>query len=113
MLKPCKHSGCAVCKHIRDREVFKQVLRTLHPEVFICPHASYRIINHNGGSFVLPSLEFIRNYKHRFYVMDVYTTHQIVLDKDNFKVVCTKEGECNCEPFVTVVSDGDNNKDDQ
>lgn len=112
MAKVCKHSDCAVCKDIKDREIFKQVLGKLHPEVFICPYAEYRITSHNGGTFTLPSLEFVRKSK-RFYVRDVYTFYYITLDKNNLKVMCTKTGACDCEPFVTVVSDGDNNKDDQ
>ena len=114
MFKECKHSECAVCKQLEDRKVFKQTLETLHPEVFLCPHAAYEVVtNNNGGSFILPSLEFVKFSRGRYWVSDVYTALPILLRKSNLKVVCTKDGECNCEPFTQVAFNESDKKDDQ
>lgn len=100
MLKVCKHSNCAVCKKIEERNIFSSILRTLYPETFICEHAMYKVTNFNGGEFILPSLEYICEGKQGYYVIDIFTSRYIYLNKDNFEVVCSNQDECNVTPYV-------------
>jgi len=100
MLKTCKHSNCAVCKNINERDVFKSILQTIHPEIYICEHAMYKITNSKGWEFILPSLEYITKGSRAYFVRDIYTAFVIYLNRDNFEVVCSKEGECEVTPYV-------------
>ena len=101
MFKTCKHSKCAVCKRIEEREVFKSILKTLYPEIYICKHAMYKITNADGADILLPTLENICDGRQGYYIMDVYTSKYIYLNKENFEIICTKHGECNCELYVS------------
>lgn len=101
MLQECKHSNCAVCKHKEERDVFKYILGQRYPDFFLCEHAMYKVTNSDGGEFILASLEFVLRGKNGFFVRDVFSTKTIFLNKDNLKVVCSKEGECSVTtPYV-------------
>lgn len=100
MLKACKHSKCAVCKQIKERKVFSQILKTLYPETYICEHAMYQITNNEGRKFLIPSLDCLCDGKQGYYLIDVYTGRYIYVKEDNFEIRCSKQGECKCEPYV-------------
>ena len=84
MLKKCKHSNCAVCKKIEERGIFSSILEKMYPEVLLCEHAMYKITNFNDGEFILPTLEFVCEGKQGYYVVDIYSSRYIYLNKDNF-----------------------------
>jgi len=100
MLKACKHSNCAVCKQIKERDIFKQILEKVYPEIYICEHAMYQITNSEGAKFIIPSLDCICDGKQGYYVIDVYTGRYIYIKDNNFELLCSKQGDCNCEPYV-------------
>ena len=100
MLKTCKHSNCAICKQNKDRKIFESILKTINPDIFFCEHAMYRITNFNGGEFLLTSLENVNDGKQGYYLVDVFTSRYIYLNKENFEVICSKEGECTITPHV-------------
>jgi len=100
MIETCKHSNCAVCKQIEDRVVFESILKTVHPEVYICEHASYRITDPSGFQIILPSLERLEKGRYGYYILDTFTSDRIYINKDNFEVLCFKSEECNITPYV-------------
>lgn len=100
MLKACKHSGCAVCADIEERELFKSILQTVHPELYICKYAMYKIKNKDGNYFIIPSLEAVERGNRGYYIKDIYTPSHIQLSKSNIKVVCCSNSECTIEPYV-------------
>lgn len=104
MLKTCKHStaNCAVCKNIEDRDVFKVILKKMHPEVFFCEHAVYQVTNYNGAKFIITSLEYLLKGKKGYYIQDLFSESRVIyLGETNFKVLCTCRDEClKIEPFV-------------
>ena len=100
MLKACKHSNCAVCKEVENRDIFKYILKTLYPEVYICEHAMYKITSLEGSEIIIPTLEYICDGRQGYYIMDPYTSKYIYLNKENFEVLCSSQGECNCQPYV-------------
>lgn len=110
MLKPCEHSNCAVCKKVEERKIFKSVLKTFFPEVILCEHAMYKITNSNESEFILPTLECICEGKQGYYVIDVYTSRYIYLNKENFEVICTKNGECAVTPYTQEYIPGQKEK---
>lgn len=102
MFKLCKHQMCAVCTDVKEREVFKSILKTIHPETFICEHAAYAIKSFLGNEvFIITSLEFVNNSSRGYFVRDMYTGNYIFLNKSNLSIVCLKQGtECDVKPFV-------------
>ena len=96
----CEHSNCAVCADIKEREVFKFILKTIHPDTYICKNARYQITNHNGAKFLISSLEFTSETEDGYYVRDMFTSEMIKLNKDNLQVMCIKKGECEEKPLV-------------
>lgn len=104
VFKLCKHQGCAVCTNIHERKVFESILQTIHPEVYVCEHAAYAIRNFLGSEYIMYSLEFLKNNSKGFYIRDMYTDKNILLNTENLKIICTKQGECDVKPFVTVYS---------
>lgn len=101
MLKTCKHSNCAVCKRNKDREIFEAILKKINPDMFFCERAMYKITNSKGGEFILTSLENIRKGKYGYYIVDIFTSRYIYLNKENFEVICTEQGKCDVTPHVT------------
>ena len=102
MLKACKHSGCAICANIEEREIFKYILKTIHPELYICKKAMYKIINSDGNYFIIPSLDAVEQGNRGYYIKDIYTPYHIQLNRSNVEVVCCcNDSECAIdEPFV-------------
>ena len=102
MFKLCKYQNCAVCTNIKEREVFKSILKTVHPEIYICKHAAYGINSFiKNEMFVITSLWFVNNSSKGCFVRDMYTGKLIFLDKSNVTIICLKQGmECDVEPFV-------------
>ena len=91
MLKPCKYSDCAVCHKIENRDFFKSILKILHPEVYICEHAIYKITSANGQEIILSSLDYILKGRVEYFIRDIYTGDIIYLNKNNFQVMCSTE----------------------
>ena len=102
MLKTCVHQNCAVCTDIGDRELFKSILKTSTPDVYICKHAVYNITNFDGGEFILRSLYGICKGTSGCYVHDMYTANLIFLNKENFKILCSKKGKCTVTPNCRI-----------
>jgi len=100
MLNACEHSNCAVCKNIEERDVFRKILKTIHPEVYTCKYAMYKITNNQGNSFLIFSLNCVLKTHKGYFIRDPFTDDLIHLNADNFKVVCSKGGECHQEPYV-------------
>lgn len=110
MLKTCKHSDCAVCKKIKEREIFCSILQTVHPEMFMCENAMYRITNKEGWKFIIYSLDCVVKSQKSYFVQDFYTSSIIYLNKDNFEVLCTKDGECTVTPYTREYIPGQKDK---
>ena len=102
MFKLCKHQGKAVCTNINEREVFKSILKNIHPETYICENAAYAIKSFIGKEmFIITSLGFVKNSSKGYFVRDMYTGNYIFLNRNNVTIVCLKQGkECEIEPFV-------------
>ena len=101
MFKLCKYQNCAVCNEIKDREVFKYILKTVHPETYVCKNAAYAIKSFLGGEFIIPSLEFVKHGSNGYYILDMYTGGVIYLNTNNVTIICTKQGRtCEEKPFV-------------
>ena len=101
MQRKCKHSDCAVCTDIREREVFKSILQTVRPDTYVCEHAAYKITNKNGIEFIISTLFRISKSQKGYYVRDMFSAERIYLNKDNFKVICTLQCECDKTPLVS------------
>lgn len=101
MFKLCKYQNCAVCTDIKDRKVFESILKTIHPETYVCKYAAYAIKSFLGGEFVIDSWEFVKSSSRGYFVMDMYTGRVIYLSTNNVTIICTKPGiTCEQEPFV-------------
>lgn len=101
MFKLCKYPNSAVCKTIKEREVFKSILKTVHPETYICEYAAYAIKSFWDTEFIIPSLEFVKNSSKGYFVRDMYTGNFIFLNRSTVTIICTKLGrECEVSPFV-------------
>lgn len=101
MFITCKHSNCAVCTDIKEREVFKEIFQDVHPDTYLCKHAAYKITNRSGIEFVISALFCVSKGQNGYYVRDMFSAERIYLNKDNFKVICTLKGECKKTPFVS------------
>ena len=102
-MKICKHSNCAVCtsENKTEREVFKNLLKTIHPEVYICNKVMYKIINDAGFTFDVKSLYFASQAEDgTFYIRDMFSAGNITLTKEKVIVMCMDNGECDKEPLV-------------
>ena len=100
MFKLCKYQNCAVCNEIKDREVFKYILKTVHPETYVCKNAAYAIKSFLGGEFIISSLEFVKHGSNGYYVLDMYTGRVLYLNANNVTIICTKQGRtCEQKPF--------------
>ena len=97
MLFPCEYQNCAVCHNLKEREILEGIFETdLSKASILCRQAMYKVTNADGAEFVLPSLDGIKKgpSSGRYYVHDMYTANIIYLNKNNFKILCSKEGEC-------------------
>lgn len=88
--RTCVHSGCAVCKQLKDREFFKSILQTSYPDVFLCEHAMYKIVDCTVVPNPLYSLDGISKGKNGYFIQDMYSARPIYLDKQNVVVLCSK-----------------------
>lgn len=97
-MKRCKYSNVAVCNSIEEREIFRKIFRTLHPPIRLCDKALYKITNIAGKSFIIDSLYWIECEENsECSITDLFTGMPILLNKDNFEVLCPLEGEkCEC-----------------
>lgn len=102
MLKTCVHQNCAVCTDIKKRELFKSILGTSTPDIYVCEHAVYRVKNSDGDKFTLQSLDGICKGTSGCYVQDLYTANIIFLNKENFEILCSKEGKCTLTPCCKI-----------
>ena len=103
LLKECIHSNCAVCKRIEERDVFKSILQKMHPEVYFCEHAMYKVFNSEGNFIIIPKLRDISCTNRGYFIKDIINGEPIFLNADNFQVICSKHGVCNAtEPYVAV-----------
>lgn len=102
MLKACIHSNCAVCKQVKDRDLFKVILQEMYPDVYLCEHAMYKILCNSEKNFIIiPSLGEISCTNKGYLIKDIFTGVPIYLNSDNFEVICSKEGKCGItEPYV-------------
>lgn len=100
MHKLCQHLNCAVCTNVNERIIFRPILQTLYPDIYICTNAVYQVINSNGEENILTSLRDLKVDKKGYYIFDMYTFEKIYLNRNNFFILCSKNGKCNSEPFV-------------
>lgn len=101
VFKLCKYQMCAVCKNINERDVFKSILKNIHPETYICEHAAYAIKSSHGGEFIITRLDFLKNTSKGYYVIDMYIGNELYLNTSNVTIICTKQGKtCEQQPFV-------------
>lgn len=101
MFKACIHSNCAVCKRIEERDVFKMILQKMHPEVFICEHAMYKVLNSDRNFIIIPNLTDISCTNRGYFIKDIITGIPIFLNENNLEVICSKQGTCDVEePYV-------------
>ena len=98
-IKKCIKFNCAVCKDIRERKVFESILERRNPETYICQYVQYEIVS-DFIPFYLDTLDNIPKGRLGYYVLDMFTGKITYLKNDNFRVLCLKEGVCNCETYV-------------
>ena len=101
----CKFQGCAVCKDLKYRNIFKYAYRTIYPDIYISPHASYKVTNKEKDSFVLRDLDHVKEGTNgKFYVQDIFTGGYIYLTRENFEIICnSKKDACTIQAHVFKV----------
>lgn len=104
----CKYGNCAaVCRQLKEREIFEYIFRKSKLDIYLCEHAAYEIQVMNGKtSIVLSDLEDVKKGRNGYYIIDPFTANFIYLDKNNTQIVCaTEEWARTCkekEPYVSI-----------
>lgn len=104
-MKRCKFQNVAICREIKEREIFRKIFRIQHPPIQICDKALYKITNNAGKSFIINSLYCIEYEENReCSVTDFFTGMPIFLNNENFSILCPlSEEECECSEEEVVL----------
>ena len=99
-MKLCKFQNSAVCSSLEYRQLFKNIFQIMNPDVYICPHAKYRVKGIQGNYNYIEDLYFVDHEKGKYWVTDIITSDLIFLSKDNFEIICCSEEQKCPDPFV-------------
>lgn len=99
----CKFQKYAVCRDAKYRNFFKRIFKKLYPEIKICSKSNYKITNYNGESFIISSLDQIKEGPKGLYILDIYTGMPIYISSENFEILCNCNPEnCSAIDYVTL-----------
>ena len=96
-MKKCKFQNCAVCQEIKQRKLFNNILKERCPDIYICEHAAYQVMNSRGIPCTFYNLEYIQVKKGVCYIKDPYTGEIINIKKENFLIICAKDPRACCK----------------